>query len=288
MKAIKIILKTVLLISLVIHGLLSAIISANADEMTGVNTPCFPVTGKPETHGSLTIDHSHASDGYIFVQAKVSCKKLEISVALNGKAKIHYILNANGEEKILPLQYGNGKYTISLYEQQSGTKYHKIGELTFNVKMQDERSYMLYPNQMVDYTATTAAVQYANELCEGMTDEYEIAMTVYKFMKKTFNYDWFKSGDVRAGVLKDILPDINGPWETKTGICQDLASIMVAMLRSQGVHAWLVIGTCGSTPHAWVTFYYYGEDGKLMHMSLDPTYGTSVSAKAGYKAERYY
>ena len=69
MKAIKIILKTVLLISLAIHGLLSAILPANADEMTGVNTPCFPETGKAETHGSLTIDHSHATDGYIIVKA---------------------------------------------------------------------------------------------------------------------------------------------------------------------------------------------------------------------------
>ena len=67
MKAINTILKTVLLISLAIHGLLSAILSANADEMTGVNAPCFPETGKVETHGSLTIDYSHASDGYIIV-----------------------------------------------------------------------------------------------------------------------------------------------------------------------------------------------------------------------------
>ena len=56
MKAIKIILKTVLLISLAIHGLLSAIVPANADVMTGVSTSCFPETGKPETYGSLTID----------------------------------------------------------------------------------------------------------------------------------------------------------------------------------------------------------------------------------------
>lgn len=248
----------------------------------------MPEHGKADTNGSLTVDHSHASDGYIFVRAKASSKKLKISVALNGKAKIHYNLNAKGEEEILPLQYGNGKYTISLYEQQSGSRYHKIGELTFTVKMQDERSYMLYPNQMVDYTATTAAVQYADELCEGMTDEYEIAMTVYKFMKKTFTYDWFKSGDVKAGTLKEILPDIDGCWETKTGICQDLAAIMVAMLRSQGVHARLVVGTCGGAPHAWVTVYYYDKDGKLMHMSLDPTYYCTVSKQAGYKAERYY
>lgn len=154
--------------------------------------------------------------------------------------------------------------------------------------MKDRLGYTLYPNQWVNYTAETAAVQYANELCAGLTNEYEIIMTVYKFMKKNFSYDWFKSEDVKTGMLKNILPDIDGSWETRTGICQDMAAIMCAMLRSQGIHARLVVGTCGSTPHAWVTVYYYGDDGKLKSLSLDPTYYCKVTAKAGYKAERYY
>ena len=248
-----------------------------------------PEHGKTDTNRSLIVDHSHVSDGYIFVKGpKSPDKKLKISVSFNGKAKIHYNLNQDGEEEILPLQYGNGKYTVALYQQLSGTKYEKIGELSFNANMKDERSYMLYPNQMVDYNATTEAILYADELCAGTTDEYEIVMAVYDFMKKNFSYDWFKSGDVRAGVLKEILPDIDGSWETRTGICQDLAAIMVAMLRSQGIHARLTIGTCGETPHAWVTVYYYGEDGKLTSLSLDPTYFRTVSKRAGYKVERYY
>lgn len=104
MKAIKIILKTVLLISLTIHGLLSAVLPANADEMTGVNIPCFPETYKPETHGSLTIDHFHASAGYIIVKAPGSSCNLKVAISFDGKTKIHYNLNTDGEEEILPLQ----------------------------------------------------------------------------------------------------------------------------------------------------------------------------------------
>ena len=104
MKAIKIILKTVLLISLTIHGLLSAIVPANADVMTGVSTSCFPETGKPETYGSLTIDHSHASDGYIIVRAPKSSHNLKIAIFFDGTAKIHYNLNTDGSEGIIPLQ----------------------------------------------------------------------------------------------------------------------------------------------------------------------------------------
>ena len=54
-------------------------------------------------------------------------------------------------------------------------------------------------------------------------------------MGKHFSYDWFKSGDVKAGILTEILPDIDGTWDTGIGICQDLAAVMYTMLRSQGI-----------------------------------------------------
>ena len=283
MKTIKTVLKAFLLYFLAIHCLLFSAIQANADAMTGV-----PETGKPETHSSLTIDHSHASDGYIIVKAPKSSRSLKIAISFDGTAKIHYNLNTNGDEEILPLQYGSGKYAVSLYHQISGSKYQKDGEVSFTIKMKDKLGYTLYPNQWVKYTAETTAVQYADELCADLTDEYEITMAIYQFMGKNFSYDWFKSGDVRAGILTEILPDIDGSWETRTGICQDMAAIMCAMLRSQGIHAQLVIGTCSGTPHAWVTVYYHSVDGNLKSLSLDPTYRCNATAKAGYKAERYY
>jgi hypothetical protein len=60
MRTIKLILKAVLLISLAIQSMIFSIVPANADVMTGTKTSCFPEVGKPETYGSLTIDHSHA------------------------------------------------------------------------------------------------------------------------------------------------------------------------------------------------------------------------------------
>ena len=38
--------------------------------------------------------------------------------------------------------------------------------------MKDKLGYTLHPNQWVNYTAKTAAVMYADELCAGLTDEY--------------------------------------------------------------------------------------------------------------------
>ena len=172
MKTIKLILKAVLLISLAIQSMIFSIVPANADVMTGMKTSCFPEAGKPETYGSLTIDHSHASDGYIIVKAPKSSHRLKIAISFDGDTRIHYNLKAGGEEEILPLQYGSGKYTVSLYRRISGSKYQKDGEISFTVKMKDKLGYTLYPNQWVNYTAETAAVQYADELCANFTDEY--------------------------------------------------------------------------------------------------------------------
>ena len=83
MKTIKLILKAVLLISLAIQSMIFSIVPANADVMTGTKTSCFPEAGKPETYGSLTIDHSHASDGYIMVKAHRSSYKLKIAISFD-------------------------------------------------------------------------------------------------------------------------------------------------------------------------------------------------------------
>ena len=86
MKTNKLILKAFFLISLAIHCLIY-LIPANADVMTRVNVPCFPEAGKLETHGSLTIDHSNASDGYIIVKAPKSSQALKIAISFDGTAK---------------------------------------------------------------------------------------------------------------------------------------------------------------------------------------------------------
>lgn len=84
MKTIKQIRKALLLITLAIQSLILSINPAYADVMTGVNTPCVPEARKLKTHGSLTIDHSHASDGYIIVKAKKSDNKLKVAISFDG------------------------------------------------------------------------------------------------------------------------------------------------------------------------------------------------------------
>ena len=182
---------------------------------------------------------------------------------------------------MFPLQYGNGKYQVSLFENASGKKYSKEGTVKLTVKMKDELSCFLYPNQYVSYDENTACVKYAQNMCKDMTDQADIYKAVCKYVTSNFVYDFIKSVTVKPGQL----PQIDECWEKRMGICQDLSAMTCAMLRSQGVPARLMIGTVGAnTYHAWVVAVVNGEE-----KFFDPTAELNASSKTEtYTTERYY
>ena len=61
--------------------------------------------------------------------------------------------------------------------------------------------------------------------------------------------------ELAANVKTNYLPNIDNTLKTKKGICFDYASLMAAMLRSQGVPTKLVVGYSGEAYHAWISVY---------------------------------
>ena len=245
----------------------------------GLNLP--EATGKTvKTDGKMTIDCSNMSEGYIMVKGKKTNKRLKLQIATSG-AKLNYDLNSDGEYEVFPLQFGNGKYQVSLFENVSGKKYSKEGNVKLNVKMSNELSCFLYPNQYVSFNENTACVQEAQKICAGMTNQREKFDTICGYVLKNFVYDYIKAVTVKPG----LLPQIDDCWNNKMGICQDLSAMTCAMLRSQGIPARLVIGTVGSnTYHAWVMAVVNGEE-----KFFDPTAEMNASSKNDtYSTERYY
>mgnify|MGYP002626627051 CR=1 FL=1 len=240
----------------------------------------MPESGnKKKSAGGLTVDYTHSDAGYVMVKASKGKKRLKVRVVKDGTT-LTYDLNSNGDYEVFPLQLGSGKYTFKLYKNVSGKKYSEEGKLTITVKMDDELSAFLYPNQYVNYNAETAAVLEASKLCEGMTSQSDIYKAVCNYMKKNFNYDYIKSVSVKPGQL----PDIDEAWKKRMGICQDLSAIMVCMLRSQGVPARMMIGTLNaSVYHSWVTAVVNGKE-----KFFDPTAELNAVSNGTYTVERYY
>lgn len=175
--------------------------------------------------------------------------------------------------------WGDGAYTVELFENVSGKKYSAEGKVTLNVQLDDPYAPFLSPNQYVCYDENTEAVQMSYQLCEGLTDEKEIFETIRAYMRSHYAYDYDKAGSVQSGTL----PDIDGCYESKKGICQDLAAVAACMLRVQGIPTRLVVGYVGRTYHAWNSVLLNGEE-----VLYDPTLELNAVESGAYTVERYY
>ena len=120
---------------------------------------------------------------------------------------------------------------------------------------------------------------YAAELTKDIEDPLKMVEKVYDYVVKTLSYDKEKAKTVKSGYL----PVLDTILSEKKGICFDYASLMTAMLRSQGVPCKLVIGYAGTAYHAWITVWsedtgwvdgviYF--DGSTWHR-MDPTFASS-------------
>ena len=230
----------------------------------------------------LTVDASNADQGYIMVKGPKTKTRLKVTVEITG-SKLQYDLNGDGEYEVFPLQLGRTKYTVSLWRQVEGKKYGKIGQVKVAPKMEDELSCFLYPNQYVNYKKDSPCVKEANEVCKGLETNKEKFYAIWDYIVKNFQYDYVKAVTVAGS--SGMLPDIEGCWKGKKGICQDLSAVACAMMRSQGIPARLMIGQLGSgTPHAWVMAWVDGED-----IFFDPTAEKNASNKSdSYTILRWY
>lgn len=231
------------------------------------------------TDGGLTVDDSGVGDGYIAAQGEQTERQLKLRI-VNGQQTLTYDLNNDGAYEYFPLQMGNGSYVCTLYKNVSGNKYSEEGMITIDVRLEDENSPYLFPNQYVWYTEETPAVQKSNELCEGLESDAEKFKAICGFMESGFAYDYDKARAVTSGTL----PDIDGTLESGTGICQDFSALMVCMLRVQGIPAKLVIGYADRQYHAWINAYVDGE-----WQFFDPTVVIAgLNPPDSYTVERFY
>lgn len=232
-----------------------------------------------KTNGKMILDLTNVSEGYFMaaVSEKTS-HRMKLRVAKDGET-LSYNLNSDGNFEVFPLQLGSGKYDISLFENVSGKKYSNAGKISVNVTLSREDIAFFYPNQYVNYNELTKAVAAANEMCAGKSEK-EIYALISKYIMDNYAYDFIKSLTVAANEL----PDIDGCYEKKMGVCQDLSALMVCMLRSQGIPARLVIGYADKNYHAWTVTPIESKE-----VLFDPTAAiNAISKPVSYSVERNY
>ena len=225
------------------------------------------------------IDYSNTPDGYVMVRYKVDTSS-KLKTQIVGPTTTYTYNLSPGEWAVFPLSDGSGDYQFKVFQNISGSQYVLLLAEGCDVELSDEFAPFLRPNQYVNYSASSAAVEKAAELTAEISNPLEKVAVIYEYIVKTLSYDEERAATVQSGyipVLDDVLAE-------KKGICFDYAALMTGMLRSQGIPCKMIFGYAGSVYHAWINvwtkdtgwidgvIYFDGMTWKY----LDPTFASSA------------
>lgn len=208
------------------------------------------------------MSHIECGNGILTITEK--CNKVRITKGKN--SYIHTVGAAND----LPLCFGDGTYFVEFLSHISGNVYRRL--FTKTVRAKRTEAYMLKPNT---YVPVTAAWDYEEEICQGK-DKAKSYATVTNWIRKNIVYDYIKAVKTAKHVFR--IPDPASCWQNKTGICQDIASLTVGMLRAVGIPSRVAVGKADRQTHAWVEAVIDGKTYRFDH----PNHAND------YRAEYWY
>lgn len=258
---------------------------SDGEKRTTVHDYLLPAATGTVVYGNdtVSIDASNTSEGYIMILYQGSVDKVKLQVTTPDATTYSYTLNG-GSYEAFPLSGGNGNYHLDILEHAYDDMYAVAFSQDINVALNDEFKPFLYPNQYVWFTKDDGAVAYAAGLSENSSNDLDYVEQVYLYVTENISYDEELAANVESGYL----PDVDRTMETKKGICFDYASLMGAMLRSQGIPTKLVVGYSGDAYHAWISVYLKEAgwvdniiefDGKNWSL-MDPTLAANNSSKS--------
>ena len=253
---------------------------ACGQEAFAVKMPTVSNTVVFSENGAV-IDASNTNDGYIMVKYEGNAAaRLKVLIKGPRGTDFNYNLNTGGNYEVFALPEGNGEYTVGVYQNTEGTKYITLLSKKISVTLNSEYAPFLVPNQYVNYTASSKAVQIGSQLAGNTGSTLDAIAAVYDYVSQNISYDQQLAATVQSGYV----PDVDQVLNKQKGICFDFASLMASMLRSQGIPTRLVIGYAGTAYHAWLDVYtpetgwieavvfFDGKTWKLM----DPTFAAGM------------
>ena len=230
-------------------------------------------------NGRAIIDYSNTTDGYVMICFTGETSR-RLKVQVKGPSTTYTYNLPKGEWTVFPLSDGNGSYQFKVFENAGGNSYSLVGAAEQTVELADEFAPFLRPNQYVNYSTSSTAVEKAQELTDGLTQPLEMVEVVYNFVVKELTYDNYKAATVQSGYI----PVLDSVMEEKKGICFDYASLMTGMLRSQGIPCKMVFGYTNGAYHAWISVWTEDTgwlDGVIFFdgvawQRMDPTFASSA------------
>lgn len=208
--------------------------------------------------GGITIDTGSTPYGVVLIKIDGIPAEKRCKVIVSASSAYQYDILTRSKFVGLPLQMGNGKYTISVYEQVSGSSYAAIMAHSFAVDLASSLKPYLAASIMSDFSRASALVSKADSLTSGISTQNGRVEAVYKWIVANIDYDRVLASSITSGEVSVYVPDPNKTYSSRKGICFDYASLMCAMLRSQGIPTRLIVGSTPLGYHAWNEVYFAG------------------------------
>ncbi len=242
----------------------------------------------------FTIDVSNKADGYFMVKYEGDNQDVKIRVQ-NSNAKQDYIYQLSPEKygmyEVFSFPLGDGSYKIGAFESVPGGQYNTAFEKSVDVTLTDQAKPFLYSIQNINFSADSTAVKKGAELAASANDEIGVIENIFKFVVDNVKYDESVAQKVISGeIAGNYLPDPDSTLASLTGICYDYASLMGAMLRSQGIPAKMAFGYADGVYHAWLLVYSAesGTVSKVINFDgtnwslMDPTFSATSGQMADF------
>lgn len=263
------------IIHLLFWGLMALLLSP-APISAAAETPPQGVENCP----GLTLDWSSLSSGTLTLAAAAQAGPLEARLS-RGDEAYRYSLPGDGSVRILPLQMGEGDYTLEIFRPAGEGRYTRILSRSFSVSFSSPQAPFLANNLFVPPDDSGALSALCEKLTGNCPRDGKKVDILYGYVSTAIAYD----GEKGALLDGSYLPDPARTLQEGRGICLDYASLLAALCRQAGIPAKLVTGhlTDSGIYHAWNEVYYGGRWHRL-----DPTLGIAGGNRKNYTAERIY
>jgi transglutaminase-like putative cysteine protease len=199
-------------------------------------------------NGSVTFNQNLADKGIVGIKADVNgSQKLKVKVSL-GSQSVYYDI-VTGQMIKVPMQLGNGQYTIELFQNISGSEYQKLYGENINISATDPNQVYLLPNQIVNFEDSKEIPALDASVLQNKNSDADKCQAIYNYVIQNISYDYNKSSQIDS----TYIPNVDQVLAQKTGICYDYAAVMASCLREAGIPAKLVMGYRSDSKdyHAW-------------------------------------
>ncbi len=236
------------------------------------------------------IDTSDLSKGLVTVSGVGKDSESYRFIMAHGDDVVAHRLDANGEEEVFPLIFGDGEYDFRIVRMLSRGLGTRIMNERVNVTIKDEMYRFVNPNKFANYSPKMVSIRAANEIKEMYESDKDQLLAVMKYIDERVEYDDDKAESISAQSV--YVPNPEETLHDEKGICIDYASLAASMLRSIGIPTKIVVGTYdskdGTVAHAWNAVFLKADGWVYVDLSGSGTTYIQKELSSRYTTKRFY